>query len=321
MASTSHQRKQKRQSPLKPRRTTRHKTSASNTALATTNQTTRAGIVTPTVIREGVERRLTNEELDLLKRTVARGTSPDQFSLFLWHCRKHHLDPVAKEAYCVLFNNDKHHQDFECPGLPYCRLPASGTGIWHPGKDMVIMVGIGGLMGLAARTHPDYGSVDAPEFTWFADKRTPAGRRIPESCTVRMWKKGADRPSSATLFWDEFAPVDLKESKAKFWNNMPANQLAKCTKAQCTKTAYPDLTDIYIPEEMAQKMSMLTKEGREITIAPPDVGEVAKARAALRDAKSPEEAKTAQEAFRKAQAGGKPPDKIPVYSIEGDRIS
>jgi RecT family protein len=255
------------------------------------------------------QRELTQAEINLVHRTVARGTTPDQFALFLWHARKHHFDPVAKEVYCVLFGNSKHHQDFECPGPPSCNLPATATGIWHPGKDMVIMTGIGGLMGNAARNHADYGSVDEPEFTWFSPpKTTPAGKRIPETCTVRVWKKGAERPTAATLYWEEFAPVDLAADKAKFWNQMPKNQFAKCTRAQAIKAAYPDLTDIYIPEEMAKRMSMMTAEGREMTITmpAPAVGEVAEARKALRDAKTPDEARKAQEAFRQAQAGGKP---------------
>jgi len=264
-------------------------------------------VVTPTLIRQARERELTQAEIDLVHRTVAKGTSPDQFALFLWHCRKHGFDPVAKEVYCVLFNVTKHHQDFDCPGPTLCLQPQGTTGIWHKGKEMVILTGIGGLRGAAARNHEDYGSVDEPQFTFSGDKRTPAGKLIPDSCTVRVWKKGATRPTSATLYWEEFAPFNLSDERFEFWNKMPKNQLAKCTEAQAQRKAYPDLVNIYVTEEFARKFSETTAEGREMTVTHRLPQAVQDARAALRDAKSPEEAKKAQEAFTKTRAPQQPP--------------
>ena len=264
-------------------------------------------MVTPTLIRQARERELTQAEIDLVHRTVAKGTSPDQFALFLWHCRKHGFDPIAKEVYCVLFNVKNHHQDFECPGPPNCQEPqGTSTGIWHKGKEMVIITGINGLRAAAARKHDDYGSVDEPIYT-FSDKRTPAGKLIPDTCTVRVWKKGAMRPTSATLYWEEFAPFNLEDPRFEFWNHKPKNQLAKCTESQCHRKAYPDLTNIYVIEEFAQKLSQTTPEGREMTVTHRLPQAVQDARAALRDAKTPEEAKKAQEAFTKTRAPQQPP--------------
>jgi len=213
----------------------------------------KAEVVSPTVIRGGRERELTQAEIDLVHRTVAKGTDDDQFALFLWFCRKHGLDPVAKEVYCLLFKVAKHHQDEK--------------GIWCEGKEMVILTGIGGLRGLAGRNYPlEYGSTDEPEFT-FSGQKTPAGKLIPDTCTVRVWKKGAARPTSATLYWEEFAPHDLTDDRFKFWNKSPKNQLAKCTEGQALKKAYPDLSNIYVTEELARRISEQTPEGRDIRYA------------------------------------------------------
>jgi hypothetical protein len=216
------------------------------------------------------------------------------------------MDPVAREVYCVLFNTKQHHQDYDCLGPPECNFPRTTTGIWHPGKDMVIMTGVGGIRNSAARHHDDYGSVDAPEFV-FGNRTTPAGRKIPESVTVKVWKKGSDRPTAATVYWDEFAPVDLTTEKASFWNKMPCNQLAKCGEVQAHKKAYPDLTDIYVPEELARKMSELTPEGREMVVYAPKASpeQSKKDWEAFKQAKS-EEAKKALEALRASQGAGKP---------------
>ena len=76
------------------------------------------------------------EQVDLLKRTVARGTSDDQLALFLVTAKRLGLDPFAKQIYCVL------------------RQVKGGNGF-----EMAIQVGIDGFRAIAART----GEVDGQE--------------------------------------------------------------------------------------------------------------------------------------------------------------
>jgi phage recombination protein Bet len=187
---------------------------------------------------------------------VAKGTSDDEFAMFLWFCRNHQVDPVAGEVYCIMRWDSKR----EVVGKD-----AEGKPVYQGGMKMTIVMGIGGLRGLAARKHKDYGSTDDPAWT-FGERKTPATRRIPESVTVAVWKKGAERPTKATIFWDEFAPKDLQTEawKHDFWNRSPANQLAKCCEAQALRKAYPDLNNIYIPEELAQTDQDYTPSGRQI---------------------------------------------------------
>src|ERR1700724_1740887 len=64
------------------------------------------------------ERRLSAEKVELLKRTVAKGTDNDQFELFLSVCQRHGLDPFVKQVYCVLWPVSKHHQDAKGIWLP-----------------------------------------------------------------------------------------------------------------------------------------------------------------------------------------------------------
>lgn len=206
-------------------------------------------LIPPHAVQGSRVRELRGDEIELLKRTVAKGTDQDQFALFLWVCRKHHVDPLIGQIYCILYNVAKHHQD--------------DKGIWCAGKQMVIQMGINGYRSLAARNHADFGCCDEAEFVMSKDK-TPAGRSIPEKATVRMWKKGLDRPVVATVYWEEFAPANLSESRSDFWNRMPKHMLAKCAESHAIRKGYPDMADIYTNEEMVQHSQDFTPEGRQI---------------------------------------------------------
>lgn len=184
---------------------------------------------------------LGERELQLIKDTVAKGCDDLQLRLFLHICRKHRLDPLVKQVYCVLW-------------------PIDG-GKAH---EMVVITGINGYRTIAARDHKDFGGTSAAVFTWTTQK-TPAGRTIPESATVRAFRKGGE-PTEATVYWDEFAPYDLRHKRADFWNRMPKHMLAKVAESQALRKAFPDLADIYTEEEMAQRLQDLTPGGREISI-------------------------------------------------------
>jgi len=203
-------------------------------------------------VQRNRERALTGDEIELLKRTVCKGASNDEFALFLWTCRKHKLDPITRQIYAVMRNVTKHHTDEK--------------GIWVAGKQMTIQMGIDGLRALAGRHHKDFGGCDEPQFVMSGIK-TPAGKPIPESATIRLWKKGLEHPIVGVAYWDEFAPRDLTESKADFYNRMPRLMLAKCAEAQAIRKGYPDLSDIYTSEEMVQADQDYTEGGRIITDA------------------------------------------------------
>jgi hypothetical protein len=238
----------------KTKRKPKAKTKPVSTAIVKAEQTPPA-----TVVSGGRIRKLGQDEIALLKRTVAKGTSDDEFAMFLWVCRNHQVDPVVGEVYCIMRWDSKR----DVVGQDENNRP-----IYQGGMKMTIQMGIGGLRGLAARKHKDYGSTDDPVWT-FGDRKTPAGKKIPDSVSVAVWKKGAQRPTKATIFWDEFAPRTLQTEPFKhdFWNHSPANQLAKCCEAQALRKSYPDLNNIYIPEEMARRDEDYTLGGRQITDA------------------------------------------------------
>jgi phage recombination protein Bet len=182
------------------------------------------------------------EQVALLKRTVAKGTSDDEFALFLLVARKHKLDPFTRQLHCVM-RFDK-----------------------ALGRDkMVIQIGIDGYRAMAARSHRDYGSISEPEFEYKEGgrKENIYGKNL-LLARVKCWKKGLAEPTVAVAFWDEYAP-DTNSKQSFFWKQMPHGQLGKCAEALGLRKAWPDLSDIYTNEEMAQADIDLSPEGREVT--------------------------------------------------------
>jgi len=202
--------------------------------------------VTAIVKHPTQERTLRPAEIDLLKKTVTKNCSDEEFSLFMLVCKKKKLDPFTKQVYCIKW--------------PRRNGP----------DEMVIIVGIGGYRSMAARSHKkDFAGTGNPQWTFndptLGDKgKTPAGRRIPDTATVEAFRRSGAK-GSATVFWEEFAPLDLKETRADFWNRMPKHMLAKCAESHALRKCFPDLSDIYSEEEMSQRLQDLTPGGREIS--------------------------------------------------------
>ena len=182
------------------------------------------------------EHGLRPEQIALLQRTVAKDTTPDEFALFMLVARKHKLDPFTRQLHCV-------------------KRWSTEAGK----KVMAIQIGIDGYRAMAARSHKDFGSISEPEYEYGTDKKIPILARI------KLWKKGVEQPTVAVAFWNEIAPQDLNKPENWAWKKMPRHMLAKCAEAFALRKAYPDLSDIYTDEEMAQADDDLSPEGREVT--------------------------------------------------------
>jgi phage recombination protein Bet len=184
-------------------------------------------------------------KVDLIKRTICKEADDNQLALFLHVCEAHGLDPVRKQIYAIFFNNDESR---------------AGRGP----KDMVMITGIDGLAMMAARDHKDYGGVSSAKYTWFEPNRlTPAKRRMPETATVKIYRKGCEA-IEVTVDWEEFSPRDLTDKRSDFWNRMPKNQLEKCCQAKAIRRNFPGLGNIFVIEEMAQRMTETTPGDRQI---------------------------------------------------------
>ena len=184
---------------------------------------------------------LNEHQVNLVKNLCAKDSTPEEFELFMTICKKSRLDPFKKEIYFVKFSTKR-------------------------GPQMVIITGIDGFRSMAARDHKDFGGTSAAVFTWFEPiQKTPiAQKRIPETATVTAFRKGGVA-TTATAYWEEFAPADMGADRSDFWRRMPKVMLEKCAEARALRKAFPSLGNIFTHEEMDQRMQDYTEEGRQIS--------------------------------------------------------
>jgi hypothetical protein len=164
-----------------------------------------------TTTRRALIPRWTKPQIELLKRTVAKGTTDDEFSLFQYACKRTGLDPFIKQIYAIK------------------RWDSSANGF-----VMGIQTGIDGYRLTADRTGKYAGS-ESPDFQ--LDPENPA-RPLKATVVVYKFVEGENCQTK------DGAPIGR-------WKDMPFNQLAKCAEAQALRKAFPaDLSGIYVHEEM-----------------------------------------------------------------------
>lgn len=187
-----------------------------------------------------------DDQVALVKKTVAADLSPIEFQHFVHMAREWGLDPLKRQIYAIVYNKDKADK-----------------------RKVTYVTGIDGYRSIADRTgnyRPGQRSVER-------------GERNPEmnpqgiiSATASVWKysHGDWHEFSETVYWDEFAPLkevwvyDEEQNKrvptGKFeldrsgqWARMGSVMLQKCAEAQALRRGWPDdLGSLYISEEMDQ---------------------------------------------------------------------
>lgn len=162
---------------------------------------------------------ITPDQLSLIKSTIAKEATDEELNLFLHHCKRTGLDPLAKQIY---FQKRKNHK----------------TGK----SDVTIMTGIDGYRLTADRTGKYAGS-DDPVFD---------NEDSPNKATVTVYKLvgGIRCPFTAAARWNQYYPGD---AMGFMWKKMPHLMLGKCAEALALRKAFPaELSGIYVKEEMEQ---------------------------------------------------------------------
>jgi len=158
----------------------------------------------------------TPEQIALIKRTVANGTTDDELKLFLYMASRTGLDPFARQLYAIK----------------------------RKGK-MTIQIGIDGYRVIADRTDR-YAPGREPAFNYDDEGKLKSATAYVRKLAGNTWHEVA-----ATAHWDEFYPG---EGDIGFmWRKMPHTLLAKVAECQALRRAFPaELSGLYSNEEMAQ---------------------------------------------------------------------
>ena len=173
----------------------------------------------------------TRDQLDLLKRTIAMGTTDDEFKLFVATCGRLGLDPFARQIHCT-------------------KRKTKVNDSWV--DVMSIQVGIDGFRIQAARTGKYVGQDGpywcGPDGVW---KSVWQGPGYPIAARVGVFRSDSAHPLWGVAHWNEYCQTTRDGKPNSMWARMPCGQLAKCAEALALRKAFPaELSGVYAPEEM-----------------------------------------------------------------------
>lgn len=175
--------------------------------------------------------KLTRPQVELIKRTVARGATDDELRLFIQVCKGAQLNPFLRQVHLVKRWDSKEGREVGAiqVGIDGFRAVAESSGQYAGNDD------------------PIYSEEKEVEYT--RDKVIKK-MTAPTKATVTVYKlmEGQRMAFTATARWDEYYPGP----KIGFqWHIRPYMMLGKCAEALALRKAFPKLlSGMYAAEEM-----------------------------------------------------------------------
>lgn len=176
------------------------------------------------------------KKIELLKNTICRGASDNEFELFLHACKRSGLDPFMNQIHSV-------------PRPVY--NPKTDKSEW----TRTIQTGIDGYRLIAERSGK-YSPGRTPSYTYDNE-----GNIISSTAYVKkLTKDGTWHEISAEAFYSEYVAITKKGEPNSIWKSKPHIMLAKCAEALALRKAFPaELSGVYTQEEMEQANNHVEK--------------------------------------------------------------
>lgn len=182
----------------------------------------------------------TNEQVELIKKQIAKGATDDELKMFLMQCKRTGLDPFSRQIYCIQRKR---------------KVKKGNAETWE--TFMVTQVAIDGLRIVAERSQK-YAGQSGPfwcgkDSVW---KEVWLEKSFPVAAKVGVLRSDFKEPLWGVATWDSYSQDN------PMWNKMPDVMLAKVAEALALRKAFPqDLSGLYTGDEIEEEITKPDTQG------------------------------------------------------------